>query len=60
MPYDDRNTLWWAPDIAISGGTARVEFFNNDLSDYPYIVRIEGLSADGRPFSRHCTVSPEK
>ena len=60
MPYDDRNTLWWAPDIAISGGTARIEFFNNDLSDYPYIVRIEGLSADGRPFSRHCTVSPEK
>ena len=59
MPYDQRNTLWWEPDVELAGGRAPLEFFNNDLSDYPYIVRIEGLSADGRPFSRHCLVSPQ-
>ena len=54
MPYDARNTLWWAPDISLTGGRASIAFCNSDLMDYPYIIRIEGLSADGRPFSRHC------
>ena len=57
--YDDRNTVWWSPDVVISGGRAEIEFCNNDLSDFPYVVRIEGISADGRPFSRHCLVSPK-
>ena len=59
MPYDERNTLWWDPDVTLAAGRAPLEFFNNDLSDYPYIIRIEGLSADGRPFSRHCLVEPQ-
>ena len=33
-------------------------FCNSDQPDFPYIIRIEGLSADGRPFSRHCLVEP--
>lgn len=57
--FDRRNTLWWSPDVAVSGGRATIEFCNNDLMDYPYIVRVEGLSSDGRPFSRHCIISPE-
>ena len=59
MPYDERNTLWWDPAVELVDGCAPLEFFNNDLSDYPYIIRIEGLSADGRPFSRHCLVEPQ-
>ena len=57
-PYDQRNTLWWSPDVKISGGSATISFCNSDQMDYPYIIRIEGISADGRPFSRHCMVHP--
>lgn len=56
--YDARNTIWWSPDTPIVGGRARIEFCNSDQMDYPYIVRIEGMSADGRPFSHHCTITP--
>ncbi len=59
LPYDDRNTLWWSPDLPVTGGRAPISFFNSDLMDYPYIIRVEGLTSDGRPFSRHCLVSPE-
>ena len=58
-PYDGRNTLWWSPDVSISGGRASIAFCNSDQMDYPYIIRIEGLTAEGRPFSRHCIVAPE-
>lgn len=58
-PYDKRNTLWWSPELKLNGGQAQFEFCNNDLQDFPYIIRIEGISADGRPFSRHCSVTPE-
>ena len=57
--YDNRNTLWWSPDVPIKDGRATLSFWNSDRLDFPYIVRIEGLAADGRPFSRHCLVSPE-
>ena len=57
-PYDQRNTIWWSPDVTISGGRAAISFCNSDQMDYPYIIRIEGISAGGRPFSRHCIVNP--
>ncbi|MBO4595085.1 MAG: hypothetical protein J5632_00530 [Bacteroidales bacterium] len=57
-PADKRNTVWWSPDVKVSGGHAEFSFCNSDLKDYPYIVRIEGLTADGKPFSVHKTVSP--
>ena len=57
-PYDARNTLWWSPDVKLEGGRATVEFCNNDLQDYPYIIRIEGQTTDGRPFSNHCVIAP--
>ena len=50
-PYDGRNTLWWAPDVALEGGRAIIEFCNGDNPDFPYLFRIEGQGADGRPFS---------
>lgn len=57
--YDNRNTVLWAPEVVIAGGSATIEFCNSDKPDYPYVIRIEGMSADGRPFSRHCLVTPE-
>ena len=59
LPYDDRNTLWWSSDLPVTGGRAPISFFNSDLMDYPYIIRVEGLTSDGRPFSRHSVVAPE-
>ena len=56
---DNRNTLWWSPDVSVSGGTASIELCNSDRMDYPYSVRIEGMDAQGRPFSCHCTARPE-
>ena len=58
-PLDSRNTIWWSPDLALEGGRATIEFCTSDQQDYPYLVRIEGLSADGRPFTCHCRVGPE-
>ncbi|MBP5381736.1 MAG: hypothetical protein J6Y45_00110, partial [Bacteroidales bacterium] len=57
--YDTRNTILWAPEVVIDGGRATIEFCNSDTPDFPYVIRIEGMSADGRPFSRHCIVNPE-
>lgn len=57
--YDTRNTILWAPEVVIDGGRATIEFCNSDIPDFPYVIRIEGMAADGRPFSRHCIVNPE-
>ena len=56
---DIRNTLWWSPDVSVSGGTAAIEFCNSDRMDCPYSIRIEGMDAQGRPFSCHYTAWPE-
>lgn len=55
---DKRNTIWWSPSVPLANGHATIEFCNSDRMDYPYIIRIEGLSSDGRPFSLHRTVYP--
>ena len=49
--YDTRNTILWAPEVVIDGGRATIEFCNTDRPDFPYVIRIEGMSADGHPFS---------
>lgn len=56
---DSRNTVWWSPSLALENGRAEFAFCNTDLQDFPYIVRIEGMSADGRPFTCHCSLSPK-
>lgn len=57
--HDARNTIWWSPDVAIDNGRAAIEFCNSDRADYPYIIRIEGVDADGNPFSCHRRIAPE-
>ena len=44
--------------LQLNMGKYSKERLNSDLTDFPYVVRIEGLSADGRPFSRHCLLTP--
>ncbi len=53
---DFRNTLYWSPAVTLSNGSARVNFSNSDLLDYPYIIRIEGVTSNGQPFSWHGTL----
>jgi len=51
--FDHRNTIYWNPSVRFTGGKAQLRFCNTDQMDLPYIVRIEGMTLDGRPFSRH-------
>lgn len=55
---DKRNTVWWSPFVAIKDGRGTVEFCNTDRQDFPYVVRIEGVTSTGIPFSHHCEISP--
>lgn len=53
-----RNTLLWSPEVKITGGSASVKLPEAGEAEVPYVVRIEGLSADGRPFSCHQVLTP--
>lgn len=50
---DCRNTIYWSPAVELSNGGARINFSNTDQLDYPYVIRIEGVSSEGKPFSWH-------
>ncbi|MBR3076245.1 MAG: hypothetical protein IKH11_10900, partial [Bacteroidales bacterium] len=54
-----RNTVWWSPDVPVSQGRGVFEFRNDNSCDYPFLIRIEGIDTEGRPFSCHSLVSPE-
>lgn len=49
--FDNRNTILWKTGVATSDGKAVVRFFDTDQQDYPYLLRLEGFTKDGRPFS---------
>jgi len=51
---DVRNTLYWNPDVIVSGDTtSTMSFYTSDNSG-TYVVTVEGLGADGEPiFCRH-------
>src|SRR5690606_1554310 len=45
--YDDRQTLYWNPDVQLSGRVRfPITFYNNTLSD-SYTVTVQGLSSSG-------------
>ena len=48
---DCRNTVYWNPCVVLSDGKADIDFCTTDQEDYPYYVRVEGKTADGRFFS---------
>lgn len=52
--YDSRNTIYWNPAVRLSNGKARLQFCSSDQLDWPYYVRVEGLTASGIPFSHYC------
>lgn len=51
--FDHRHTIYWNPEIKVTGGKAAIDFCNTDQLDYPYFVRIEGQTKDGRWFTLH-------
>ena len=57
-PAPERNTILWSPDVTIHDGRGVIDLGGGKPEDYPCVVRIEGLTASGRPFSRHCTITP--
>jgi len=53
---DYRTTLFWEPDVKIdNSGRASVDFFTGD-SPGTYIVKVEGVTQDGRPVSNIQTI----
>lgn len=54
--FDHRHTIYWNPQVDVRNGRASVDFCNTDQLDYPYVVRIEGRTGDGRWFTLHQTI----
>lgn len=54
--YDHRNTIYWSPEIKFTDGRAEMEFCDTDQQDYPYYVRVEGITDDGVPFSGRAVI----
>lgn len=45
------NTVWWNPSVKISGGSAKLEFADMNPDDDGYVIRVEGRTDSGVPFS---------
>jgi len=54
--FDHRHTIYWNPRVNVTAGKASVDFCNTDQLDYPYFVRIEGCTKEGRWFTLHQTI----
>lgn len=53
---DYRTTLFWEPDVRIDeNGSSSVDFFTGDSSG-SYMVKVEGMTNDGRPISALSTI----
>ena len=56
---DYRTTLHWEPNIPLnSGGKATVDFFTGDIPG-EYLIRVEGITEDGRPVSGMSRITVE-
>ncbi|TVR74602.1 MAG: hypothetical protein EA408_02545 [Marinilabiliales bacterium] len=57
---DFRQTLYWEPEIIFSYGEEKKElrFYSGDLAG-TYIVKVEGLSSFGNPFSEYLKIVVE-
>lgn len=44
---DERNLLFWAPQVNVANGTAELEFFTSDQSGY-FQIEIEGITSTGQ------------
>lgn len=48
--YDDRQTLYWNPDIQLKAGVkVPVSFYNNSMPN-SFTITIQGMSTIGRTF----------
>ncbi len=46
---DNRTTLYWNPRVTTEGGKGSVGFYTAD-NETKYLIEIQGLTVDGRPF----------
>lgn len=47
---DQRNLLYWNPEVIMTNGKAELEFYTSDLTG-EYVIRVEGISSNGNPGS---------
>lgn len=52
---DKRNTIFWDPSVKIRNGHAEIMFCTSDETSWPFLVQVEGITSDGKPFS--CSAS---
>jgi len=54
---DYRSTLHWEPDIVIKEkDNAEIQFYTGD-TDGEYVIRVEGVTADGRPVTGYQSIN---
>ena len=54
---DRRNTVYWNPSVRLKAGEAvDIPLVTEDRADGPYLLRIEGRTADGRWISQEYTL----
>lgn len=57
---DYRTTLFWEPDMLLNdNGSSTVDFYTGDSSGN-YMVKVEGMTDDGRPISGVYTIDVEE
>lgn len=58
--YDLRNTLYWNPSIQWDkNGYSAIEFYTSDAHDTKYMVRLEGITAEGAVFHTNYLIEIE-
>jgi hypothetical protein len=50
---DQRNLLFWKPDITLDGSGTTIEFFSSDQTGL-YLVTVQGLTDSGEPVFNTC------
>jgi hypothetical protein len=54
---DRRNTVYWNPSLRLRAGEpVDIPLVTEDRADGPYLLRIEGRTADGRWISQEYTL----
>lgn len=57
---DYRTTLFWEPDVRLDdNGSSSVDFYTGDSSG-SYVVKVEGMTHDGRPVSGFYTIEVDE
>jgi hypothetical protein len=47
---DFRQTLYWNPEVILTNGQAKLEFYTSDIKGI-YTIEVEGMTSEGNPLS---------